>query len=141
MGSSGLRMSFQSGERAIASIQAGLGECLQGRLEGSRLQEFELVVEELVTNIHRHAYQGRGGPVELVVELDGPEVVLELTDDGTPFDPRSGDPATATDGEGGRGLTLVAGLVDGLTYQRTVEGRNRTRCRFRLEFAEEGDGP
>ncbi len=131
-------MSFQTGERAIASIQVGLWEYLQDRLKRSRFQEFELVVEELITNIHRHAYQGQGGPVELVVELDGPEVVLELTDEGTPFDPRSGGPATATDGEGGRGLTLVAGLVDALTYQRTEEGRNRIRCRFRREPAGEG---
>ncbi|MCJ2044053.1 PAS domain-containing protein [Methylobacterium sp. J-078] len=43
-----------------------------------------LMLNELVTNALKHAFaDGRGGKIVVVVEPDGPDVRLEVTDDGT----------------------------------------------------------
>ncbi|MDD8027550.1 MAG: ATP-binding protein, partial [Acidobacteriota bacterium] len=56
-----------------------------------RRGEVQLVVEEAVVNIIRHAYPGHAGDIELRWEAGSEpgRVVLEIEDEGVPFDLRS----------------------------------------------------
>ena len=85
---------------------------------------------ELAANLLEHG-SDPAHPARLCLRLSaGPEgVVLEMTDDGRPFDPTTplpdsgeGDLATAT--LGGRGLRAVHALATRLDYRRE-DGLNR----------------
>lgn len=100
-------------------------------LEAAARYNVELVFEELVANIVRHA--ARGGPAaEVRVRLElGPESIsLIFEDDGVAFDPRQHPdlpPPKSLDDAGSRGfgLLLVRRAASSLDYRRTPEGRNR----------------
>ena len=72
-------------------------------LEPELRWDVELVVSELVTNAVLHG----GDPITLT--LDVGDVVLVVVSDGGEGVPRAGD--GGPDGEGGRGLAMVAGVV------------------------------
>ena len=93
--------------------------------------ECELVFEEVVTNILRHAYRD-DREHEITVSIDFPDsaIVMQFEDDGVPFDPSTHRPATPSgsilDVEiGGRGLTLLHAAASRLEYTRTADHRNR----------------
>jgi serine/threonine-protein kinase RsbW len=91
----------------------------------------ELVFEEVVTNIFRHAYRD-DREHDITVSIDFPDsaIVMQFEDDGVPFDPSEHRPATQSgsilDVEiGGRGLTLLQAAASRLEYTRTADHRNR----------------
>ena len=47
----------------------------------------ELAVEEWVVNLCTHAYGGRDGEVEVAVRKGDGELLIEIIDEGPPFDP------------------------------------------------------
>ncbi len=76
----------------------------------------DLLIEEIFTNMLRHA---KGGGPDVSVRLDGEreELVVTLRDfDVEPFDPTSGPPEGAPGGEG-IGLRLVRRISDSLRYE------------------------
>lgn len=85
---------------------------------------FDLALEEVFANLASHA-RGPGLPLRITVRLDVDDdrVVLEIRDDGEPFDPRT---APAPDLEapledrpiGGLGLHLVRESFPDLRYER-----------------------
>jgi DNA-binding transcriptional MerR regulator len=90
---------------AVDRLAAGLPDDLRFRLR--------LLVSELVANSVRH---GRTETVRIAARLAGDLVHVDVSDNGSGFDwekPRS------RDGDGGRGLPLVAALADrwGLTFE------------------------
>lgn len=72
---------------AFLELRRTLGECRTGT--GTRYR-CELVFEEIVTNIIRHAFSGAGAhhTIAVTLEVVGSNVVLEFEDDGQAFDPR-----------------------------------------------------
>ncbi len=88
----------------------------------------QLVLEELATNAIRH---GGATWVELHVADDGMRVRIDITDDGSPFNPEGpGTPdasAATMDREGGLGLLLLHGLASSLHYVRR-DGHNHTQA-------------
>lgn len=89
-----------------------------------------LIVNELVSNSLKHAFPAhRKGKVEVILRSEGPDVVLEVADDGAGF-PASLDYRSPTT----LGLKLVAIFteqVDG-TLDLSREGGTRFRLRFTL---------
>ena len=92
-----------------------------------------LVLEELATNILSHGGErNRPSPdIEIDIASRGDELVIEISDDGRPFDPlRDAPPAPVIDENtdiapiGGMGLRLVTRMVDSIAY-RYENGRNR----------------
>ncbi|MEU0521100.1 ATP-binding protein [Streptosporangium sp. NPDC006007] len=74
------------------------------------VDDAELIVSELATNAVRHSASGRfGGCFTVSIQIDRDKVWLGVLDQGGPRIPRPLPPPL--DGEGGRGLTLVAGLA------------------------------
>lgn len=91
-----------------------------------------VALEEALSNVIRHGYDD-GGVHEIAVRIrveDG-SVVLEITDEGKAFDPRS---APRTDVHtplaerevGGLGLHLLHNMVGDIRYERS-DGRNHLR--------------
>ena len=92
-----------------------------------------LVLEELTTNILSHGgEQGRPSPdIEIEIVTRGDALVIEVSDDGRPFDPMNDAPPAPVVDEnttiaplGGMGLRLVMRMVDSITYCHEA-GRNR----------------
>ncbi|MGA0072663.1 MAG: ATP-binding protein [Steroidobacteraceae bacterium] len=92
---------------------------------------FELVLEEIFMNVVMHGSPPEGAPCMVDVSLDrqGDGVVMEIADDGLPFDPLAMEsPDTAAPMEdrrvGGLGVYLVREMMDTVHYRHS-EGRNR----------------
>jgi anti-sigma regulatory factor (Ser/Thr protein kinase) len=84
-------------------------------LPGSRLDEIQLVISELVTNAVKHA----GTTLRLVVSYDGRRVLAEVFDD----DPNLPSPAASADGIGGWGLFIVDRLSDRWGCEASTDGK------------------
>lgn len=92
---------------------------------------FELVLEEIFMNVVMHGSlpEGPACVVEVSLERQGDDVVMEIADDGLPFDPlamESPDTSAPMDERrvGGLGVYLVREMMDTVRY-RYSEGRNR----------------
>lgn len=88
-----------------------------------RVARLDLAVEEWATNVCRYAYRGGNGSVWVAVRREGPTLVVELTDEGSPFDPTvAAEPDVSVPlserSLGGLGLLLMRRMVDELTYRR-----------------------
>ena len=92
-------------------------------------ENLDVCANEAVANVILHAADAlRDGEIALVLDRDGSDVMLEITDDGAPFDPLSTESrATVTsldDAEiGGLGLPLIRGLLPRSRYAR-IGARN-----------------
>lgn len=108
----------------IAAFLDGIGASARERYA------VELVLEEAFMNIVRHAFADDAEHlVDLSLRSEPGQLLLELADDGVPFDPGAHPaPARATSIEavrpGGLGLQLMWRYVDSLQYRREA-GRNR----------------
>jgi len=107
----------------------------QAGFAAARVDEIELVVEEVVANICHYSYGDRLGNVELACRsIAGPTLELVFTDGGRPFDMLAmPEPNLAVDidqrGLGGVGVPMMRALVDQASYRRDGE-RNVLRLVF-----------
>ena len=103
-----------------------------------------LVLEELAMNILSYG-GGRNRPspdIEIDIASRRGELVIEISDDGRPFDPlRDAPPAPVIDENtdvvpiGGMGIRLVTRMVDSIAY-RYENGRNRVTLIARRDRSE-----
>jgi serine/threonine-protein kinase RsbW len=92
-------------------------------LPAEKVSRLDLAIEEWATNVCRYAYRGGHGTVWVAVRRDGPTLVVELSDEGNPFDPTTAaEPdvslALRERSPGGLGLLLMRRMVDELSYRR-----------------------
>ena len=113
---------------AIAGLDAWWAEA--GLPDEARFA-FELVLEEIFMNVVMHGSPPEGAPcmVDVILDRRGDGVVMEIADDGLPFDPLAMEsPDTAAPMEdrrvGGLGVYLVREMMDTVHYLHS-EGRNR----------------
>ncbi len=91
-------------------------------LSASRLQSLGLIVNELLTNVHKYAFAGRPyGKVSVTLKADGDHLRLVVADDGVGF-PEGVDFEHST----GFGLSLVAMLAKGLRANLQLERSHGT---------------
>ena len=107
------------------------------------LGDLRLVVDEAVTNIVLHAYQGEGGPVELQLSRNGDEVVVIIRDEGPAFDPDGVaepalDTALAERAPGGMGIFLMRQMMDEVTFN--AAGNEVTMVKRRESAPAENQG-
>ncbi|HUK13647.1 MAG TPA: ATP-binding protein [Thermoanaerobaculaceae bacterium] len=118
------RRRFRAPAEGVAEIlQFVLPLAEAAGIEATRLGHLELAVEEWVVNVGKHAYRERPGAVEVAVRRDASAFVVELEDEGPPFDPTAapapdvGAPLEARR-PGGLGILLIRRLLDGVGYER-----------------------
>jgi len=98
-----------------------------------------LVLEELITNLVKYGYRDRpAGSAEVILVLEESRLMLELVDDGDPFDPLEQPPpdldAPIEERElGGLGIHIIRALADEVHYQRAGE-RNILQLMRRVEL-------
>jgi len=131
-----LKLAIKNELSELAGLNATLGQFLDAHGVPHRAAyAVNLAIDELVVNVMRYAYVDDDTHViDIELTIEALQVILRITDDGRPFDPRRG-PALdlhAEDREaGGLGLILVLDMVDGLTYRRMDE-KNWVEVRVHL---------
>lgn len=131
-------MRLQFHIKDLPSLLAGLIECgREAGLTAIRVSEMELVVEEVLVNIFRHAYSGDKGEIEFMCKADpeAGEVKVFIADKGEPFDIHEAPaPDLKNDLEsrsiGGLGIVLVKNMTDQILYSRRND-RNEMTLIFR----------
>jgi len=129
----------------VASLVSATAE-LEARLSAAAVPSeavysCSLALEEVFTNIVRHAYSDEGAhEVRFEVCLTGDHVVLRFADDGRAFDPLAASaPDLARPPEdrpiGGLGIHHVRKLADRLEYER-AGGLNRLTVHIPLRAKE-----
>ena len=101
--------------------------------------QIDVAIDELFSNIVRHAYGMKPGPVTVRVESEGdpPGVAVTFIDRGIPYDPVSADFVDTTHLPandrpiGGLGVYMVKKSMDDMCY-RYQDGQNILRIRKRI---------
>ncbi len=105
-----------------------------GELPESEVDPLNLVLEELVTNVIRHAHDDDAEhEIRISIETSRDGVEVEVEDDGRPFDPADAprpdlDASLEERPIGGLGVHLVREMTDELRYER-VGGSNIVRLK------------
>lgn len=120
---------------SLAAAVACAGAAARGQGLAGRCGDVELAVEEVFSNICRHAGPTGSVEAELSCLADTAALVIELRDRGMPFDPTNcPEPDLKAPVElrpiGGLGVYLVKKLSDGVEYRREA-GLNILRITFR----------
>ena len=90
---------------------------------------FNLVLEEMVTNVIFYAYpEGKVAPILLTAMANDDTISFIITDEGQPFDPTASEDADMSinpaDRElGGMGIFICRQIMDDVSYQR-INGQN-----------------
>jgi anti-sigma regulatory factor (Ser/Thr protein kinase) len=134
-----LRVSLANDVREVRRINYALGDFLaEEGVPGRTIHHVRLVVEELVVNVVRYAYEDRDAhKIGVDVRTEPRRVVVTIEDDGRPFNPHDAPApelraSLETRRVGGLGIHLVKKLSRELTYSRE-NGRNRVRAT--IDFA------
>ncbi len=95
-------------------------------LDEDKQADLNIAVEEIVSNVIRHA--GTALPIRVHVGLSAGRVSVEVQDSGCAFDPLAHplpDPGASLEQRraGGLGILMVTKMMDEVRYQR-VEDRN-----------------
>jgi len=94
------------------------------------LGDLKLALTEACTNSVRHAYGSGDGVVEIVYELHGDRLVVEVADEGPGFAP-PGDARTGLSEEelmeGGLGIAIIRALADEFEIRERDRGGSSLR--------------
>ena len=91
-------------------------------LDDSSVYALQLAVDEACTNVIMHAYEGRGGRLDLYIDVVDDRIKVVIRDWGRAFDP-STIPAPDVDAPleqrpiGGVGLFLMRQMMDRVDFQ------------------------
>jgi anti-sigma regulatory factor (Ser/Thr protein kinase) len=94
------------------------------RMPLTAVQAADLALEEHLTNVMNYAFEdGREHKILVRLEANGTELVIEVEDDGKPFDPTQVPKVdTSLPMEqrpiGGLGIHLIRGCMDEMRYER-----------------------
>jgi anti-sigma regulatory factor (Ser/Thr protein kinase) len=103
-------------------------------LDSPDMNKLDLVLEEILVNIARYAYQGGAGDVQVAYSAEAGSLLVEVTDAGRSFNPLDSAPPDLALGLadrpiGGLGVLLVKQIVGSLSYRRQ-DGQNKLSFRF-----------
>lgn len=139
MSKSQRRITVPARLESVAACAEFVANCAaEAGFSSARVREIELIMEEVLVNICRHAYSDAPGEMELNCSRnDAHHWLLEVTDQGRPFNILDvATPDLNSDVEhrpvGGLGIPLIRAMADTVTYRR--EG-DRNVLRFTLRTA------
>ena len=138
-----LRVSIANDIAEIRRINAALADFLGEEGVPDRvINRVRLVIEELVVNAIRYAFDDEGAHrIDVELRTEPRRVIVTIDDDGRPFDPNAA-PAPPlnepweTRRTGGLGIYLVRKLSSDLSYSRDGD-RNRTRVTVDFDLVKE----
>ena len=123
---SDVRLSVPAVPENVAVVRHLLGafaEALQ--LAPEVVDDMRLAVTEACTNVVRHAYEDRPGPIEVVIHPDDEKLEVVVSDRGRGLN-------GGVDGSGpGLGLSLIAALADSIDLQELPTRGSRLAMSFR----------
>jgi anti-sigma regulatory factor (Ser/Thr protein kinase) len=91
-------------------------------------EEVLLAVDEALTNIIRHAYQGKTGKMTVSVEATGDRIEIVIEDMGKKFDPTQvPSPELPRHKPGGLGVHFIRTIMDQMIYDDQYLEGNRLR--------------
>jgi serine/threonine-protein kinase RsbW len=98
-------------------------------LEERVIAALRQAVDEAVSNILLHGFQGQAGPLKLDIGRDGADLWVRLRDKAPLFDPNQVPPPDGTvplplRPPGGLGLPLIRQAMDELRYRPLSDGGN-----------------
>lgn len=107
------------------------------------LSDVKTAVSEAVTNSVIHGYNGRKGEIEIVCEIKGREIFIEVIDQGVGIEDieRAMEPMYTTKPEwerSGMGFAFMEAFMDGLEV--ISELGKGTRVKMRKEIGKEQEG-
>ena len=94
------------------------------------LADLKLALTEATSNSVRHAYGEAEGHVEISFQLWQDRLVVEVSDDGTGFEPTGDEPAAPGEdelSEGGLGIAIIRSIADELEIGSSPTGGSRLR--------------
>ncbi len=115
---------YRSVIQEVPSIRKNLAILkAQWNIPNSEFRQVLFIVEELFSNIIRYAYaDSREHLIEMTFRNNAGHIVLEITDDGIPFNPLNyesvGSHTPVDEQASGMGISLVRALADSISYQR-----------------------
>lgn len=87
-----------------------------------------LAVDEALTNIIRHAYQGKPGKMTVCVTATGNKIEITMEDRGKKFDPTQVPPPELPRHKpGGLGIHFIKTIMDQMIYDSQYPEGNRLR--------------
>ena len=96
--------------------------------EKKTTEEVLLAVDEALTNIIRHAYQGGTGKMTVSVMVSDDRIEIVLEDQGKKFDPTQVPPPELPRHKpGGLGVHFIRTIMDQMIYEDQGPGGNRLR--------------
>jgi serine/threonine-protein kinase RsbW len=121
----------------LAEVRAFVRESTRGRLASRLVEDLVCAVDEAVTNVIVHGYQGASGPVEIEVGGDGETLEVRIADRARPFDPTTApEPDLNLPLErrplGKMGVHLMREFADELQYAPRRGGGNEVTLVKRL---------
>jgi anti-sigma regulatory factor (Ser/Thr protein kinase) len=134
-----LRVSLANQFGEIRRVNAALGDLLaEEGVPDRTIHHVRLVVEELVSNVVRYAFEDQSAHrIEVDVRTEPRRVVVTIEDDGRAFNPNEAPPPQLDQPLekrriGGLGIFLVKKLTSDLNYSRS---NNRNRVRATVDIA------
>ena len=112
----------------LKTVRSFINEAGQSlHIDEETLGEMCLVVDEAVTNVIVHGYDGQPGPIEIEVSADQDNLVIQIRDQAKPFDAGDVeaphlDESLAERAYGGMGVYLIRKLTDESEF-RPLPGR------------------
>ena len=109
--------------------------CVERKISAKIVNRFNLSLDEVLTNIISHGLTQGRHEIAVSVALQDGNLVANVSDDGSPFDPLSAPtPDIRAPIEerkiGGLGIHLLRTLMDAVEYRR-ADGRNHLTFRIR----------
>lgn len=110
----------------------------RARLSQKQSDDIQMAVDEAVTNVMEHAYAGRkNGRILITTTVSAREFLVEIRDNGKPFDPNSVPPPNIKSplserAIGGLGIFFMRKLMTTVEFTRDTGG-NVTRMYKKLK--------
>ncbi len=96
--------------------------------EKKAVEEILLAVDEALTNVIRHAYQGQMGKISVTIDVSFDKIEVVMEDRGRAFDPTQvPPPELPRDKPGGLGVHFIRTIMDHMVYERLEPDVNRLR--------------
>jgi stage II sporulation protein AB (anti-sigma F factor) len=128
--------------RSLAGVRAFVRERLATiGADDTAIADLVQAVDECVTNVIVHGYDGSEGSIDVELESDDRRVTVRIRDDAGAFDPTAvpaPDPDRPLEDRlhGGMGVALMRASVDELDHRLLPDGRNELTMIKRIGPAE-----